>query len=82
MEEKLLNSALTLPAAFRRSPSEDAVDLAKFASCVAVIGSPMVGRAALELATSFAVGYKHNYIDNLTFQGKTKWQFCNKVKTQ
>ena len=48
----------TLAAASRKSPSEDAVDLAKFASCVAVIGSPMVGRAALELATSFDVGYK------------------------
>lgn len=52
-------TALTLSAASRKSPSEEAVDLAKFASCVAVIGSPMVGSAALELATSFDVGYKN-----------------------
>ena len=48
----------TLSAASLKSPSEDAVDLAKFASCVAVIGSPMVGRAALEFATSLDVGCK------------------------
>ena len=54
---------LTLSAASRSSPSEVAVDLAKFANCVAVIGSPMVGRAALALATSLFVGYKRNAND-------------------
>ena len=49
-------TVLTLSAACRSSPSEVAVDLAKFASCVAVIGSPIVGRAALELATNLVVG--------------------------
>ena len=50
---------LTLSAASLSSPNEEAVDLAKFASCVAVMGSPIVGRAALELATSLDVGYKN-----------------------
>ena len=51
---------LTLSAESRSSPNDVAVDLAKFASWVAVIGSPMVGRAALELATSLAVGCRAN----------------------
>lgn len=45
--------------------------MAKFASCVAVIGSPMVGSAALELATSFDVGYKNKCILHLL---DTSWK--------
>lgn len=47
---------LTFSAASLNSANEVAVDLAKFASCVAVIGSPIVGRAAFELATSLDAG--------------------------
>ena len=54
--KRRINLIITLSAASRSSPREVAVDLAKFASCVAVIGSPIVGRAALELATSLVVG--------------------------
>ena len=49
---------LTLSAASLNSANEVAVDFAKFASCVAVMGSPIVGRAALEFATSLDVGWQ------------------------
>ena len=62
---------LTLSAASLSSPNAEAVDLAKFASCVAVMGSPIVGRAALELATSLDVGYKNfKWIRGLLSKGK------------
>lgn len=73
-------TALTLSAASRKSPSEEAVDLAKFASCVAVIGSPMVGSAALELATSFDVGYKNAYKLHLLRSLKKKKNLHNFVQ--